>query len=155
VKSWNLDVITQSFADAAVEPALWVRAMDTLAGETSSVGAVLIPLQGGTLPNVPSSESILRSTEAYFRDGWCTRDERFKSLNTMMRRGVADDFDFTSAEEMKRHPYYQDFLRPVGLQFYAGIKMAAGDDRWCVSIQRSPQQGPFSPGEMRKLAALF
>jgi DNA-binding CsgD family transcriptional regulator len=55
---------------------------------------------------------------------------------------------------MKRHPYYQEFLRPHGLQYFAGVKMAAGDDLWCVSIQRSIQQGSFSPNEMRKLAAL-
>ncbi len=111
----------------------------------------MIPLQGGAVPNVLSSESILRSTEAYFRDGRCTRDERFKSFAAMMRRGVASDFDFTSPEEMKRHPYYQEFLQPVGLQYFGGVKMAAGDDLWCVSIQRSAQQGAFSPIELRKL----
>jgi DNA-binding CsgD family transcriptional regulator len=153
MNSWNLDSISQSFASAAVQPDLWIRAMDTIATETGSVGAVLIPLRG-TMPNVPSSESVLRSTEAYFRDGWHANDERFRSVEVMTRRGVARDFDFISPDEMRRHPYYQEFLRPVGLQYFAGIKMAAGDDLWCVSIQRSPQQGPFSPNQMRKLALL-
>jgi DNA-binding CsgD family transcriptional regulator len=153
VKSWNLHAIAQNFADAAVEPALWVKAMDIIAAETGSVGAILLPIRG-TFPNVPVSESILRSTETYFRDGWYTRDERFRTFNTMVRRGAADDFDFTGPEEMKRHPYYQEFLRPVGLQYFGGVRMVAGDDLWCVSIQRSAQQGPFSLTEMRKLAAL-
>jgi hypothetical protein len=72
----------------------------------------------------------------------------------MMRHGIADDFDFTTPEEMKKHPYYQELLRPVGLQYFAGIKMAAGDDLWCVSIQRTPAQGPFSVAEKERLAAL-
>jgi DNA-binding CsgD family transcriptional regulator len=72
----------------------------------------------------------------------------------MVRHGAASDFAFTNPEEMKRHPYYQEFLLPHGLQYFAGVKMSAGDDIWCVSIQRSIQQGPFSLNEMRKLAAL-
>jgi DNA-binding CsgD family transcriptional regulator len=154
VNSWNLDSISQSFAGAAVEPALWIRAMDTIAVETGSVGAVLLPIQGETIPYVPSSESLLRSTEVYFRDGWSTRDERFRSFETMIRRGAARDFDFIGPEQMKTHAYYQEFLLPFRLQHFAGVKMAVGDDLWCVSIQRSPQQGPFSPDQMRKLALL-
>ena len=72
----------------------------------------------------------------------------------MVQRGVADDFDCISAGEMKRHPYYQDFLKPVGLQYFGGVRMAAGDDVWCVSVQRSAQQGPFTSEEKRKLASL-
>jgi hypothetical protein len=153
MNSWSLDSISESFASAAVEPELWVRAMDTIAAETGSVGAVLLP-QGGRLPYVPSSETLLRSTEAYFGDGWCVRDERWRAIEAMVRRGATRDFDFISPDEMKKHPYYQEFLRPFGLQHFAGIKMAVGDDLWCVSIQRSPQQGPFSLDQMRKLALL-
>jgi DNA-binding CsgD family transcriptional regulator len=154
MNSWNLDSISESFVTAAVQPDLWIRAMDTIAAETGSVGAVLIPLRGGTMPNVPSSETMLLSTEIYFRDGWHARDERFRSVETMIQRGAARDFDFINPDEMKRHPYYQEFLRPFRLQYFAGIKMASGDDLWCVSVQRSPQQGPFSLGQMRKLALL-
>jgi DNA-binding CsgD family transcriptional regulator len=152
--TWDLHTIERSFADAAVEPALWGKAMDVIAAETGSVGTILFPMRGGTLPNTPCSESLLVSVEAYFRDGWYTRDERFKAFDPLVRYGVADDFAFTNSEEMKRHPYYQEFLRPHELQYFAGVKMAAGDDLWCVSIQRSDRQGPFSPNEMRKLAAL-
>jgi DNA-binding CsgD family transcriptional regulator len=151
---WDLHTVERSFADAAAQPALWNNAMDTIAAETGSVGTIMFPMRGGTLPTTPSSESIQRSTETYFGDGWHARDERFNVFDTLVRDGVADDFAFTNPEEMKRRPYYQEFLRPTGLQYFAGVKMAAGDDLWCVSIQRSPQQGPFSPTEMRKLAAL-
>jgi DNA-binding CsgD family transcriptional regulator len=152
--SWNLGAIERSFANAAVEPALWGNAMDTIAAETGSVGAILIPMRGGALPSTPTSESILRSNEAYFRDGWHSRDERFRIFETLVRCGVADDFAFTDQEEMKRHPYFQEFLRPHGLKYFGGVKMAAGDDLWCISIQRTDQQGPFSPGELRRLGGL-
>jgi DNA-binding CsgD family transcriptional regulator len=152
--SWNFGVIEQSFADAAADPALWGLAMDAIAAETGSVGAVLFPLKGGTFPNTPTSESILRSTETYFREGWFARDERFRSIDKIIRCGAASDFDFIDPEQMNKHPYYQDFLRPHNLQYFAGVKMAAGDDLWCVSVQRSAQQGPFSTTQMRTLAVL-
>jgi hypothetical protein len=43
-------------------------------------------------------------------------------------QAIADDFDFTTPDEIKRHPLYQEFLRPTGLQYFAGIKVAAGED---------------------------
>jgi len=152
--SWNLDVIEQSFADAAAQPALWNNALDVIAAETGSAGTILFPPQELVVPTVPSSEAVRRCVETYFREGWHTRDERFRGWNTMVQRGVADDLDFISQDEMKRHPYYQEFLQPHGLQYFAGVRMAAGDDLWCVSIQRSAQQGPFSPREMLTLATL-
>jgi DNA-binding CsgD family transcriptional regulator len=103
---------------------------------------------------MPPNEAIQKSSETYFRERWSARDERFRCWSKMMQRGVADDFDFIGPDEMRRHPYYQEFLLPHGLQYFAAVKMAAGDDSWALSIQRSPQQGPFSPSEMRKLASL-
>jgi DNA-binding CsgD family transcriptional regulator len=152
--SWNFDAIERSFADAAVQPELWNKAMDTIAAETGSVGTILFPPQELVIPNVPSSEAVQRCSETYFRDGWHARDERFRCWNTIMQRGVADDFNFIDRDDMKRHPYYQEFLQPHGLQYFAGVRMAAGEDHWCVSIQRSTQQGPFSPKEMLTLAKL-
>jgi DNA-binding CsgD family transcriptional regulator len=152
--TWDLDTIERSFADAAFEPALWGKAMDTISAETGSVGTILFPPQGVVIPGSPSSEAIQRCVETYFKDGWHERDERFRGWNTMIRRGVADDFDIISPENMKQHPYYQEFLQPHDLQYFAGVKMAAADDLWCVSVQRSSQQGPFSPSEIQKLCTL-
>jgi DNA-binding CsgD family transcriptional regulator len=153
VRLWDFDVVATAFADAALDPALWVKAMDTIAGQTGSAGATLFPIDGA-IPNVPISDSLRRSVDIYFRDGWHLRDERFRATGAMIRDRVADDFSFTNPREMERHPYYQEFLRPVGLQYFAAVKMAAGDDLWAVSIQRSLEQRPFSAPEKRKLAAL-
>jgi DNA-binding CsgD family transcriptional regulator/PAS domain-containing protein len=152
--TWDLHTIERRFADAAIEPALWGKAMDAISAETGSVGTILLPPPGCAIPNVPSSETIQMSTEAYFRDGWHQRDERYLAWDTILRRGVGVDFDVINPEKMKRHPYYQEFLRPHNLQYFAGVKMAAGNDIWALSIQRSSQQGPFSPSEIQKLCTL-
>jgi len=90
----------------------------------------------------------------YFREGWATRDERYRCLPAFMRMGVASEFDFTTPEEMARHPYYQELLRPHGLRWFAGVRVGNGDDVWGLSLQRSIEQGPFQQSEIDCLAAL-
>jgi DNA-binding CsgD family transcriptional regulator/PAS domain-containing protein len=153
MKAWDSHAITKAFADAAVDPTLWVKAMDIIARETGSFGALLLPVYG-QIPNPPASDSLLRGMENYIGGGWYLRDERLRGIKTMIKFGVYDDFDCLTAEEMKRNPYYQEFLRPSKLHSFAGVKMAAADDLWCVAIQRSPKQVPFSAEEKQELAAL-
>jgi DNA-binding CsgD family transcriptional regulator/PAS domain-containing protein len=141
------------FAEAAVDPSKWPAAMDRVAEATSSFGAALFPVRG-RLPNVPFSGSIAPCTEAYVRDGWIHRDERYRSVPVIGRCGVASEFDFTNADEIASHPYYQEFLGRFGLRWFGGVKVASGDDFWVCSIQRTIEQGPFSPRELAELAML-
>jgi DNA-binding CsgD family transcriptional regulator len=151
---WNLATIEQEFTEAALNPANWVKALDAAAVATESYGAVLIPMSGGVLPSLPFTESIAGSFEAYIRDGWYQRDERFRGTAVMKRLGVVDDLDILNADAISRHPYYQEFLAPHGLRWFAGVKVACGDEFWCLSIQRTIEQGPFSEAEKRRLADL-
>jgi DNA-binding CsgD family transcriptional regulator len=153
MKDWNVSAITRAFADAAVDPRRWDYAMETITSATNSSGAVLFPVKG-TIPNLPMSASARLAMETYFRDRWYLREERAQAVPAMVKYGVADDFSFTTPEIMKRHPYYQEFLRPFGLQYFAGVKMATMDDLWLIAVQRSFEQGPFSPNEKQSLATL-
>jgi DNA-binding CsgD family transcriptional regulator len=94
------------------------------------------------------------SFEAYFKHSWHLRDERNNGLPVLIRTGVADDFDAMPAEQMKRHPYYQEFLAPHGLRWFAGVRVSSGSDMWVISIQRSIKQGPFSSEEKHRLIRL-
>ena len=150
--AWNFDPAEQEFAEAALDPTRWVKALDSLASATGSFGAVMLPLAGDALPNVPYTENISGVMEDYFRDGWHLRDERMRTVPALTQRGVADDFDGHNAEEIARHPYYQEFLAPHRLRRYAGVKVACGDDLWAVALQRTIDQGPFTADEKDELA---
>jgi DNA-binding CsgD family transcriptional regulator len=152
--AWNFEPAEQDFAEAGLDPARWVKALTSMASATGSYGAVMLPLAGDALPNVPFTENISGAMEAYFRDGWHAQDERMRTVPTLTQRGVADDFDGHSADEIARHPYYQEFLAAYRLQWYAGVKVACGDDLWAVALQRTIDQGPFSSGEKQELARL-
>ncbi len=149
--AFNLDALNDAFADAAVDPTRWEAAMDVAATATGSFGAMLFDMNGH-LPGVPRSREMGPAFETYVRDGWIDRDERYSMAPLMVRRGVVSELDVLTPEEIAKRPYYQEFLAPFGLRWYAGVKVAAGDDLWCLSIQRSIQQGPFSPSEMQSLA---
>lgn len=151
--SWNLNKIGAAFAEAAIDPSRWHVAMQAAADQTGSFGAIMIPIRG-RLPNVPHSSSMGPSLHTYIKDGWVHHDERYRSLPTLYRRGAATEDDYITPEEIARHPYYQEFLAPHGLRWSGCVLIANGDDQWCLSIQRSIKQGPFSAQETKRLARL-
>jgi hypothetical protein len=119
--------LTEAFMGAAVDPTRWNSAMDAAAKATGSFGAVLLPVRGRT-PTMPISQSMRPTIDAYIRQDWVHRDERYRSLPVFMRRGVACEFDFTTPEAMARSPFYQELLRPQGLQWFAAVKVGQGPD---------------------------
>ena len=153
MSKWDLGLIERAFVEAAFDPQRWNAAMDTAAKVAGARGAALFSLQG-KIPLMPSSDSLSEGNELYIRDGWIQRDERYRAVPAMMRKGVGTEFDFISPDELNRHPYYQEFLAPLGLQWFAGTLIAAEDDQWSLSLQRSPSQGPFQQAELDQLASL-
>ena len=148
----DFGTLTEAFM-AAVDPSRWDAAMDAAAKATDSFGAVLLPVRGRT-PSVPTSQSMLPTMDAYVRGEWAHKDERYRSLPVFMRRGVSCEFDFTTPEAMAGSPFYQELLRPQGLEWFAVVKVGGNTDVWGLSLQRSPAQGPFSPHELDGLAVL-
>ena len=151
---WNLDRVEAAFAAASVDPSLWGKALDVVTAETEAFGALLLPAADDVLPDMPHTASMAASADTYMREGWYQRDERYNAVSTMLATGVADDFDAMGADRMGRHPYYQEFLRPHGLHWFAGVRILCGEKLWVLSIQRTAQQQPFSPAEKERLVRL-
>lgn len=145
--------IAESFAEAAADPSRWNEAMEVAARATGSFGALMLPVKG-RLPDMPLTASMRPTLEAYLREGWIHRDERYRSVPAFSRRGVSTEFDFINTDEIARHPYYQEFLARFGLRWFGGVKVGVGEDVWCLSLQRSVVQGPFAPSEIEELATL-
>lgn len=151
--AFDLQAIGAAFAEAAVDPSRWDAAMEVAEKATGSFGALLFDLNGH-LPRIPHSRSSIAAFETYVCDGWIDRDERYRLIPFLSQRGVTTDLDLFTPDEISRHPYYQEFLAPLGLRWYAAVKVAAGEDFWALSLQRTIEQGPFSPGELEDLAKL-
>jgi len=149
----RIDQVCDAIAAAAIDSSQWQKALEVVAASSESFGAVVVPISG-RLPSFPHTPSMEPSFERYVGDGWVTRDERYKAVPAILGRGVATELDFTTPEEMARHPYYQEFLAPFDLRWWAGVKFACLDDCWCLSLMRTPAQGPFSGAELNQLADL-
>jgi DNA-binding CsgD family transcriptional regulator len=151
--TFDIARITERFAAAALDPLLWDSAMDDVARASGGSGAVLVPVKG-KLSSIPRSASMDRCMEQYVGDGWIHRDKRYDGTGIMIERGVVCDLDFMSIDEINRHPYYQDLLAPHGFRWFAGVRVASGDDLWVLTLQRSISQGPFSRDQLKNFAAL-
>ncbi|RWA62458.1 helix-turn-helix transcriptional regulator [Mesorhizobium sp.] len=145
--------ISAAFSEAAIDPTRWNDAMEVALRATESAGALLFDIKGH-LPNIPRSASMESSFDVYVRDGWINRDERYRLAPFLARNGVSSEFDLLRPDDIAKHPYYQEFLAPLGLRWCALVKIAAGDDFWSLSLQRTIKQGPFLPEEMQQLSEL-
>ncbi|MBY5797403.1 helix-turn-helix transcriptional regulator [Rhizobium leguminosarum] len=148
---FDLASVETAFAQASIDPTRWDAAMEIAAASTEAAGAALFCMNGN-LPGAPHSASLERTFETYVNDGWINHDERHRLMPIVTRRGVATELDMFTPDAISKLPYYQDFLAPHGLRWFAGVKIAAGGFSWVLSLQRSIAQGPFSPEQVRLLA---
>jgi DNA-binding CsgD family transcriptional regulator len=153
MEAFDRQRITHALTAAAIDSARWSEALETAAVCTRSYGALLFPIVGN-LPTVCASASMGKAFEVYTRKGWIDHDERHRGIPKLLKTGVATDDDATPLEARKRSPYYQEFLEPCNLRDFAGVRIGRGDLVWCLSLQRTPDQGPFSATELRWLAEL-
>lgn len=151
--AWDLTGLKTAVFDAAVDPSRWTGALEIVAEATGGMGAGLMPLRGG-LPGTPVSGSFAEAMKAYVQDGWISRDIRYRGTKTLLRTGVATDLDFISSEEMDRHPYYQEWLRPFNGRWFVAVKIGTQEEQWVLSIQRTAAQGPYVGEELTQLARL-
>ncbi len=145
--------LTRALSAAAIDPSRWTEALETAAACTGSHGAVLLPVVG-TLPIVAATASMQKSMELYVRGEWHTRDERYRGTAKFLRDGVGTDDDCMPLEARKRSPFYQEFLGACNLAGFAGVRIGRGDLVWNLSLQRTPDQGPFSATELEWLSEL-
>ncbi len=150
---WNTQKISESFSRAAIGEWAWSEALDVISEEASGAGATLVRLKGG-LPQLPTTPSFQEAIDTYIRDGWANHDVRFRGVGHMMRHGVATDLDFISDDEIKRNPYYQDWLARFGLKWFAGVKIAGLEELWVLSLQRREDTLPFDEEERQCLVDL-
>ncbi|MEX2746027.1 helix-turn-helix transcriptional regulator [Rhizobium mongolense] len=151
--SIDFGAIGSALLGAAVDPSGWRDAMNTVERATGCIGAMLFDMNT-RLPDIPCSESMREAFDIYVRGGWLERDERYRLAPFLMQRGVTTDLDLMTTEHIARSPYYQEFLAPLGLRWYAAVKIAAGDQVWALSLQRSIEQGPPSHEEIMQLQRL-
>ena len=150
----RLREVIKDLGDAVVEPAVWADIMDQLCAALEASGAMLI--QGNTrTPDVPRSASMEEGVRFYFDHGWHNRDLLARGVPLLLSgQKVYVTQDVVTPEEMRREPFFHEVLYQHGVRWSAVVGIRAGPALWCLSIQRTPRQGPFEAGDKRLLAEL-
>lgn len=132
-------------AACASDPEAWASALHDISQKTRSRGAILF--HRSTMPGTPVSRDVAEAMETYWRDEWITRDIRLRAIPVQRARGIGTDEDCVSVDEMRRSPLYNEFLARFGCKWFAGVGFSVEGNMWCLSIQRSPNQGQFRSDE--------
>jgi DNA-binding CsgD family transcriptional regulator len=138
---------------AALDPAAWGDACDTLAGLVGGVGAILAPTEPGvSAVALPHSASLAESHRRYVEEGWHNRNPRIvDGFPKALHQGHVTDQDIIAPEAMRRHPYYAELLAPFGLEWFAAVTFAVHGKLWVASVQGAAGRGPFLSGEVETL----
>ena len=139
--------------DAAAGSGTWQGAMDGLCRHVGSFGAVAFSVQEPGQA-IPMTQSLDECFEAYIRGGWNLRDDRFRGIPLLKHKRLYVESDFTSPDEMKSWPFYQEFLASFDLRWGAVLGLNVEDKLWVLSFQRTIGEGPFVADEQNQIALL-
>jgi DNA-binding CsgD family transcriptional regulator len=152
---WDAQVLGAAFAEAATDPLQWAPALDRLVDAVNATGILVLPVKvEHRLPGLLHTEGVAETTERYTGEGWHKADVRNRGIPYLLERGITVDQDFITPEQVRRSEYYNELLIRQGLRWFAGLGFHAADELWCLSVQRSPAQGPFTTREQRLLLQL-
>jgi hypothetical protein len=87
----DLNRFESVFAEAALGPRIWDRALGLVVRESESFGATLLPLAGVAIPNVPAIETSGETSEHYFRDGWHLTEQRHAGGPLLLQPRLTDE----------------------------------------------------------------
>jgi DNA-binding CsgD family transcriptional regulator len=141
--------------EAALDPAAWPDLMEEICKTVGAVGSALLQSDVRT-PDIPRTKSVDEIFRTYFADGWHLRDVRAQRGVPMLMSGqtVVVDQDLITQDEMRRDPFYNEYLREQGLRWFSGVGFWAGSSLWGLCIQRTPQEGPFDADDKLVIARI-
>lgn len=132
-----LDAIDKLYA-SALEPQRWDEALSAVAQALGAVGVSIIPLGTDGVMRALVSESLKEANDQYQQGWWRHDTPSGRMLAYGMRPGMAaTDRLVMREDEIRRDPFYQEFLRSHGIQQTMASLVSLGSGRFvAVAAQR-------------------
>ncbi|MBN9598011.1 MAG: helix-turn-helix transcriptional regulator [Afipia sp.] len=147
----------ESIYAAAADPSRWPSTLAFIASCFDDVGAILLYGRDDGSFGVIESPS-LKHVSAEYAQGWSDRDLRAiraRERGYFFKRDVITDRDLMTPEDMETHPFYNDFLRRNGLQYFAAATVSPDPHiEVALSVQRAIGRPEYSEDELRFLERL-
>lgn len=132
----------------------WKESLQLLADATEAGGASLVRLQAGRHVAHVSSTDWAESETALATGGVPPSGLRYYP-EAAYGAGFCVDHDVWTDDEMRRDPYFQEFLRPRGVFFHAKLRLLSeSDDRITLTLKRRLGRGCYEPSEVAVLDSI-
>ncbi|MGI4796021.1 MAG: helix-turn-helix transcriptional regulator [Janthinobacterium lividum] len=158
VRSGALPASIDRFYEAAGNPALWQMALQQFSDATGAEGSLLLFHEAVARPRYLCSAGLAGSIDAFFAAGWHERNAAIQRGRLLAQRGIEVQTEWLlfDAEEYRRDPFHQEFLRPHGFAWFAGVFVAqSASSALTLSPQRRSQDEPFAKSELEAIARML
>jgi DNA-binding CsgD family transcriptional regulator len=133
----------------------WADGLQRLAEAAEAGGVTLMRLRGGH-PLAAISSTGWAEADATLLAGRAPPSPRRFFPDHAFGRGFRGDTDIWADEELRRDPYFQEFLRPRGVFYHAKSRLTAdGDERVSISLKRLSKFGPYERPDIAALDSLL
>jgi DNA-binding CsgD family transcriptional regulator len=147
----RIRIATEAVVAAALLGEDWTGPLAGLAAAAGARDAVLMHnTESRTVTAVVTDEAA--ETVAAFVAGQAPPSSRYARVRIGPQSGFRVDFDDYSDEELKRDPFYQEFLQPAGVFWHANAVLHAGHcEHVELSFKRRKAAGPYSRDDAETL----
>ncbi len=144
--------VSCNLQDVVADKSQWRRILDEIADATGCIGVAVLPYE-------PNGQALIGSSleeafRAYFAEGWHIRDTRRRGIPLQLRGFATSDDDVIGDDELRKDPYYNEFLPTTELRWWAGLGFSAGPAMHCLGLQRTNRQGRFTAKEKAIIQSL-
>lgn len=166
----NVPAVEMALAAATKDMSKWSAAMDIVAEATDSQKAVLIAVPQLTVLRGRINGSLGPTSEGAVINGWHRCHLNEQRISELSRKAVIGNFDCRKSAECGAGALHQDLFQNLwavnkadtahsrerlfeceALPWFAGIRIIANDELWCLVLERSADQGPFSKAQLKRL----
>lgn len=157
LNSERLIAAIESIYIAATNPLHWPSTLQVIADCFGDVGAILIYGRDDGSFGVITSAS-LKTVAAEYGAHWSERDiraNRARERGYFFKRDVITDRDLLTPADIETDPFYADFLKRHGLQYFAAATVSPDPHiEVALSIQRARGKPEYSEDELKILERL-
>ena len=140
---------------AAVLGENWAGALQQLSDTAEAGGATLMRLRRGR-PLAALSSTGWVDADAAMLAGHAPPSPRRFFPDHVFARGFLGDTNVWTDDELRRDPYFQEFLRPRGVFYHAKARLCVeGDERVSISLKRRSHFGPYDPQDIAALDSVL
>ncbi len=103
---------------------------------------------------MPHSTRIGEQVQRYVTERWAERDVRARGFQIAYSRGFVADRDIANDLELAEDPFYAEFARPSGLDWFGGSAIRVNNRLVIISLFNTADQGPIERAKLEELSRL-